>query len=57
VPTSGLVGTQRHKGRLVYYTLGNKDCGVDPDSLARVRFVVRADRRRCGDEVGTCKAG
>ncbi len=54
VPTSGLVEAQRYKEQ---HTLGKENRGVNPDRLAGIWLVVRADRRHCGDEGGACEAG
>jgi hypothetical protein len=43
--------------RVLYRTLDKKNRGEDPDRLERVRFVVRSDGSRGGDEVGAREAG
>lgn len=41
---------------MLYSTLGNKNCGVNPDRLMRVRLVIRADSSRRGNKVGAREA-
>jgi hypothetical protein len=41
---------------VLYGTLSNKNGGVDPDRLMRVRLVVRADSSDRGNKVGAREA-
>jgi hypothetical protein len=41
---------------VLYSTLSNKNCGVNPDRLMRVRLVIRADSSGRGNKVGAREA-